>query len=235
MSLRETSTVSKVSATEYNVAVNDYGQTYSNVGVAKLSCETNAQAEDIADIEFYTPKGYSGKYVLQAGANLMDAWNLHADNVTSVDEDVTVVMKVTFKNGQVAYDHATFKIRNEAIYFKNDPTLTVEEDYGVTKDDQGVYHTNEDNRYSGIGAFDLGVSTFVTRINNSLEFTSSDESVLTVAAAGVHQQTVSAPRKFYITFKAAGVAVITAKATDDSGIEVTRTITFVVEPAQDGE
>lgn len=214
--------------------MNGYGQSIGNVNVVNLSCETDADAEDIEDIEFYTPQGYSGNYVLQRGASLLDDWFLHVDRITPVDEDVTVVLKVTFKNGKIAYDHAIFKIRNEEIYF-GDTSLSIEENYGVTKDELGVYHTEEGNQYSGIGSFDLGIlSTWVARISNSIEFTSSDENVFTVKSAGAHQQSTKGPRKFYVTFGSAGTAVLTARATDDSGVEVTEQVTIVVEPAQEG-
>lgn len=215
--------------------MNGYGQSIGNVEVVNLSCETDAETEDIKDIEFYTPKGYTGQYVLQRGANLLDDWSLHVERITPVDEDVTVVLKVTFKNGKVAYDHATFKIRNGEIYF-GDTSLSIEENYGVTKDEHGVYHTEEGNKFSGIGAFDLGVlSTWVARISNSIEFSSSDENVFTVKSAGANQQPIKGPRKFYVTFVSAGTAVLTAKATDDSGVEITEQVTIVVEPAQEGE
>ena len=230
----DTTTVSKQAAREYEVSVNGYGQSIGNVNVVNLSCETDADAEDIEDIEFYTPQGYSGNYVLQRRASLLDDWILHVDRITPVDEDVTVVLKVTFKNGKIAYDHAIFKIRNEEIYF-GDTSLSIEENYGVTKDENGVYHTEEGNPYSGIGSFDLGIlSTWVARISNSIEFTSSDENVFTVKSAGAHQQSNKGPRKFYVTFGSAGTAVLTAKATDDSGVEVTEQVTIVVEPAQEG-
>lgn len=230
----DTTTVSKQTAKEYEVSVNGYGQSMVNVNVVNLSCETDAGVDDIKSIEFYTPTSYKGKYVLQAGEKLMDEWLLHADYVNTIDEDVTVVLKVTFKNGKIAYDHAIFKIRNEEIYF-GDTSLSIEENYGVTKDEHGVYHTEEGNPYGGIGSFDLGIlSTWVARISNSIEFTSSDENVFTVKSAGAHQQPTKGPRKFYVTFGSAGMAVLTAKATDDSGVEVTEQVTIVVEPAQEG-
>ena len=205
-----------------------------NVGVVNQSCETDAGVDNIKSVEFYTPTSYKGKYVLKAGSKLMDEWLLHADYVNTIDEDVTVVLKVTFKNGKISYDHATFKIRNEEIYF-GETSLSIEENDGVTKDEHGVYHTEEGNPHIGIGSFDLGIlSTWVARISNSIKFISSDESVFTVESVEAHQQPTKGPRKFYVTFGSAGTAVLTAKATDDSVVEVSEQVTIVVDPTQEG-
>lgn len=229
----ETSSVTKKSAFEYEVSVNDYGQTYGNAQVVRLSCVTDEKVSDIKNIEFYIPKGYKGKYVLQAGEKLTDEWLLHVDAINTVDEDVTVVLKVTFRNGRISYDHAVFKIRNSKIYFDT-PELSLEEDYGVTKDEYGVYHTTEGNPYNGVGNFYLGVSCLIPRIKNSIKFVSSDESVITAEAQTVQSGDIKS-RKFYVKFHAAGVAVLTAKATDDSGVEVSQSITISVDPTEEGE
>lgn len=203
------------------------------MGVARLSCETDAQPEDIKKVEFYLPKDYSGVYVLQEIPS-EGYWLLHPEHSYVVDEDITVVLKVTFKNGNVAYDHATLKVRNNRLIFSQlsldaDESSNENKAYAsdYKKDGDGIMHAIEYGVNDLICHLTLGVNTKVPRIKDSIVITSSDESVVKIYYPKV--QVSGENFQFHGRIGAVGTVVITAKATDDSGVEVTTTMTVVVD------
>lgn len=133
--------------------------------------------------------------------------------VPTYDEDVEVKVEMTLKNGATASDVITLKISNNKVYFSN---LSISADENIPWDE-----------FNHLATLNLGVRSSIPRIRGSINFSSSNESILKLTTAGVRQTDDYGYKVKLIPQEEVGTVTLTMSATDDSGIEqtVSKTIT----------